>query len=86
MAKRIQKDEIARQLAARMDDTPETAERWIDGLVETLYDNFKAGESITFKGFGSFYLRPGRSQWAFKFTPSQRLRKLLGWSSTYKDS
>ena len=32
----------------------------------------------------SFYVRPERASWVFKFHPSQRLRKLFGWSSTYR--
>lgn len=61
-----------------------TAAAWVDAVVETIYDSLKAGESITFKGFGSFYVRPEHESWVFKFNPGQRLRALLGWSSTYK--
>jgi DNA-binding protein HU-beta len=84
MVERIQKDELARRLAARTQTDPETAAVWIDALVETLYESFKAGESVTLKGFGSFYVRPERSSWVFKFNPGQRLRALFGWSSSYK--
>jgi len=84
MVERIQKDELARRLAARMQTDPKTAAIWIDGVVETLYESFKAGESVTLKGFGSFYVRPERSSWVFKFNPGQRLRALFGWSSSYK--
>jgi len=86
MVERIQKDELARRLSVRMQADPETAAAWIDGLVETLYDSFKAGESVTLKGFGSFYVRPERSTWVFKFNPGQRLRALFGWSSSYTGS
>jgi DNA-binding protein HU-beta len=84
VVERIQKDELARRLAARMQTDPKTAAIWIDAVVETLYESFKAGESVTLKGFGSFYVRPERSSWVFKFNPSQRLRALFGWSSSYK--
>jgi DNA-binding protein HU-beta len=84
MVERIQKDELARRLGARMQTDPETAGIWIDSLVETLHESFKAGESVTLKGFGSFYVRPERSTWVFKFNPGQRLRALFGWSSSYK--
>jgi DNA-binding protein HU-beta len=86
MTERIQKDELARRLAERMQTDIPTAKAWIDGLVETLYESFQAGESVTLKGFGSFYVRPERSTWVFKFNPAQRLRALFGWSSTYKGS
>jgi DNA-binding protein HU-beta len=84
MVERIHKDELARRLAERMQTDTTTAAVWIDALVETLYESFKAGESVTLKGFGSFYVRPERSTWVFKFNPAQRLRALFGWSSTYK--
>jgi hypothetical protein len=60
-----------------------TANAWIDGLLETFYESFKAGESVTLRGFGSFYVRPERSSWVFRFNPGQRLRALFGWSSSY---
>jgi DNA-binding protein HU-beta len=84
MSDRIEKDELARRLAARMHTDAATAGAWIDGLVETLYESFKAGESVTLRSFGSFYVRPERSTWVFRFNPGQRLRALFGWSSTYK--
>lgn len=56
MADRIEKDELARRLAARMQTDTATASAWMDGIVETLYESFKAGESVTLRGFGSFYL------------------------------
>jgi DNA-binding protein HU-beta len=84
MTERIQKNELARRLAERMHTDIPTATAWIDGIVETLYESFQAGESVTLKGFGSFYVRPERSNWVFKFNPAQRLRALFGWSSTYK--
>jgi DNA-binding protein HU-beta len=84
MTDRIEKDELARRLAARMQSDVATATAWLDGVVETLYESFKAGESVTLRGFGSFYVRPERSSWVFRFNPGQRLRALFGWSSSYK--
>jgi DNA-binding protein HU-beta len=84
MIDRIEKDELARRLAARMQTDTATATVWIDGVLETLYESFKAGESVTLRGFGSFYVRPERSSWVFRFNPGQRLRALFGWSSSYK--
>jgi hypothetical protein len=45
---------------------------WIDGVVETLYESFKAGKGVTFPGFGGFYVRPEPESWVFKFNPGQR--------------
>jgi DNA-binding protein HU-beta len=84
MTNRIEKDELARRLAARMQSDVATATAWLDGVVETLYESFKAGESVTLRGFGSFYVRPERSSWVFRFNPGQRQRALFGWSSSYK--
>lgn len=84
MTGRIEKDELARRLATRMQTDTVTANAWIDGLLETLYESFKAGESVTLRGFGGFYVRPERSSWVFRFNPGQRLRALFGWSSSYK--
>ena len=84
MIDRNEKDELARRLAAWMQTDTATATVWIDGVVATLYESFKAGESVTLRGFGSFYVRPERRSWVFRFNPGQRLRALFGWSSSYK--
>ena len=83
MADRLKKEDFVRRLAARMNTDVTTATAWVDGTVETLYESFKAGESVTLPGFGGFYVRPGPENWIFKFNPGQRLRALFGWSSTY---
>ncbi len=41
MTDRLKKDELARQLAARMNTDEATATAWLDGIVETLYESFK---------------------------------------------
>jgi DNA-binding protein HU-beta len=84
MADRMKKEEFVHRLATCMDTDEATAGAWVDGVIETLYDSFKAGESVTFPGFGGFYVRSERESWIFKFNPGQRLRALFGWSSTYK--
>jgi hypothetical protein len=84
MTERVQKQEIARRLAARMNTDEATATAWLDALIDTLYESFKAEENVTLTGFGSFYVRAERSSWVFKFNPGQKLRALFGWSSTYK--
>ena len=81
---RIQKKDIAEKLAQMMNTSNETAEEWIDALIETLYESFKEGRSLTLEGLGGFYVKPKGKTWVFKFNPSQRLRHLFGWSSTYK--
>jgi DNA-binding protein HU-beta len=85
MAERIAKDEFARRLADHMDTDEETAGAWIDGFIDTLYESIKAGECVTLKGLGGFYVKPNRrGTWVFRFNPGQKLRALFGWSSKYK--
>jgi nucleoid DNA-binding protein len=83
MADRLKKEEFVRLLATQMNADEATATAWMDGIVETLYESFKGGKGVTFPGFGGFYVRPEPESWVFKFNPGQRLRALLGWSSTY---
>ena len=84
MTGHVQKNELVRRLAARMKTDEKTAATWLDAMLDTLYEAFKAGESVTLPGFGGFYMRPGRERWVFKFNPGQKLRALFGWSSTYR--
>lgn len=81
---RMQKKEIARRLAARMKTDEAVAALRLDAALDTLYESFKAGQSVTLKGFGNFYVRPERERWVFRFNPAQKLRALFGWSNTYK--
>ena len=81
MTDRLKKEEFVCLLAIRMNADEATA--WLDGVVETLYDSFKAGKGVTLPGFEGFYVRPEPESWVFKFNPAQRLRALFGWSSTY---
>lgn len=84
MTTRIQKKELVRRVAVQTTANEEEIEAQLDAILDTLYEAFKAGESVTLKGFGSFYVRPGRETWTFKFNPSQKLKALFGWSSSYK--
>ena len=83
MRSRIQKKEVVSRMAQRMGTDEKTVEAYLDAMLETLYEAFKAGESVTLPGFGGFYVRPERDSWVFKFNPGQKLRALFGWSSTY---
>lgn len=76
--------ELIEELALKMNTDNETASRWLDGVTDTLYETFKSGYGASLTGFGSFYLDRRRGSTAFKFNPSQKLKKLFGWSSTFK--
>ncbi len=84
MATSIQKAELVRRLAKKMNTDVETAEAWMDGIIDTMYEVFKSGKGISLTGFGGFYLERRRESTAFKFNPGQKLRALFGWSSAYK--
>ncbi len=61
-------------------------EKVFNATIEQIVQSLKDCESVTIRNFGRFYIRAGRhsSSMVFKFSPSQRLRKILGWASTYK--
>lgn len=84
MAQRINKDEFVRRVARRMDTDDATAQVWVDAVLDTMYATFKGGKGLTLPGFGGFYLDRRRDGCAFKFNPGQKLRAVLGWSSTHK--
>ncbi len=84
MSDRIEKDELIERISRRTGNSPKTVEKIVDATLEEIYEALKQGERVSLKNFGTFYVRPERESWVFKFNPSQRLRKLFGWSSTYK--
>jgi DNA-binding protein HU-beta len=81
---RLQNKEMIHRLAQRMDVDEKTADVWLEAMTDTLYEALKEGRSVTFPGFGGFYVKPKGDTWAVKFNPGQKLRALFGWSSTYK--
>jgi superfamily II DNA or RNA helicase len=72
------------RVARRLDRDGETVAEIVDGFLEEIYAALKHGDSVSLRGFGSFYVQAERDSWVFKFNPSQRLRALFGWSSTYR--
>jgi DNA-binding protein HU-beta len=80
----MDRDRLVEQVVKRTGNSAKTVEKIVDAALEEIYAALKRGESVSLRNFGTFYVRPERSTWVFRFNPSQRLRKLLGWSSTYK--
>jgi DNA-binding protein HU-beta len=80
----MEKQELINQVSTRTDQDTNIVERVVEATLEEIYEALKRGESVSLRNFGTFYVRPERETWVFKFNPSQRLRKLFGWSSTYK--
>jgi DNA-binding protein HU-beta len=81
---RIDKTALVRLVSQRVHRKAELVEKIVDTFLEEIYIALKRGESVSLRDFGSFYIRPEPTSWVFKFNPSQRLRKLFGWSSTYR--
>ncbi|RLC86314.1 MAG: HU family DNA-binding protein [Chloroflexi bacterium] len=84
MSQRIDKKELVTRVSRRVHKGTGTVEEIVDATLEEIYEALKQGECVSLRNFGTFYVRPQRDSWVFKFRPSQRLRKLFGWSSTYK--
>ena len=84
MADRVEKPELVRLAAQRTGRDAATVAAIVDAFLEEVYEALKRGESVSLRDFGSFYVRPERERWVFRFNPSQRLRALFGWSSTYR--
>jgi DNA-binding protein HU-beta len=80
---RIEKPELVRLVSQRTRRDAAEVEEIVDAFLQEAYEAVKRGDSVSLRGFGSFYVRPEPESWVFRFNPSQRLRKVLGWSSTY---
>ena len=83
MSKSLTKKEFIQKLAMKMNADEKTASDWVDGVTDSLYEAFKEGQGVSLTGLGSFYMQRVGYLRVFKFNPSQKLKKLLGWSSTY---
>ena len=84
VAGRVEKPELVRLVAQRVNRDADVVAEIVDVFLDETYEALKRGDSVSLRGFGSFYVRPERDSWVFKFNPSQRLRALFGWSSTYR--
>ncbi len=84
MGDRIEKQDLVRRVADRTGHETTLVEELLEATLEEIYTALKQGESVSLRTFGAFYVRPRPAQWMFRFNPSQRLRKLFGWSSTYR--
>lgn len=84
MRDRITKKELIERVAQRTEQNIEDVELVIDATIEEIYQSLKRRENVVIRNFGKFYIRDRSSGTVFKFDPSQKLRALFGWSSTYK--
>ena len=85
MSDNFKKKEFVSLLAQKMQISDKIAEMWIDALTDTLYECFKKQRGVVITNLGTFYPRiTSRGDSIFKFLPSQKLKALFGYSSTYK--
>jgi len=84
MSERIDKKGLIDLVSERVGQDSAQVGEIVEATLEEIYEALKRGECVSLRNFGTFYVRPERESWVFKFNPSQRLRKLFGWSSTYK--
>lgn len=85
MPDNIKKKEFVEMLARKMKVSDKTAEMWVDAYTDTLFECFTKQRGVVITNLGTFYLRiTSRGDSIFKFLPSQKLRALFGYSSTYK--
>jgi DNA-binding protein HU-beta len=80
----ISKKDLVKRVAHRVDNKQTMVEEIIDATLEEIYQSLKERESVNIRNFGTFYVKQHRDSVAFKFNPGQKLRMMLGWSSSYK--
>ncbi len=77
----INQKELIKRITQRINQKEEIVEEIVNATLEEIYDSLKQKESINLRNFGTFYIEARGNSTVFKFNPSQRLRKLFGWSS-----
>ena len=77
--------EIIQNIVKETGIEEKTVENVFNITIEQIVQSLKNCESVTVRNFGRFYIDQGQGKTKiFTFSPSQRLRKIFGWTSTYK--
>ena len=84
MSDRIDQKELIDRVSKKVNQDTLLVKEIVEATIEEIYEALKQRESVSLRNLGTFYIRQKRDSCIFKFNPSQRLRKLFGWSSTYK--
>ena len=84
MADRIDKKQLVDRVFERTGRDRALVGEIVEATLEEIYEAIKREECVSLRNLGTFYIRRKRNSCAFKFNPSQRLRKLFDWASTYK--
>lgn len=82
----MKKKQLINQIAYRMKTDSHSVQQWIDIIFDSIYETLKNKETVTIDHFGTFYINERSAGTVFKFNPAQKMRKMFGWSSTYKVS
>lgn len=81
----LSKKEFTHQLAKKMGTTEKEAAKWADAYAATLIDIFKTRHGVSINGLGSFFMGIGADgSRTFKFNPSVKIRRLMGWDASFK--
>jgi DNA-binding protein HU-beta len=82
----IEKRELVSLVSERTSQEAQAVNEIVDAFLDEIYQALKRGDSVSLRGFGSFYVRPDDERWEFRFNPSQRLRALPGGGGTARAS
>jgi hypothetical protein len=80
---RITEKEITNKVAGKVGVDPDTVEEVSQAIFNEITDALEKCHPVNVKNFGTFFIRSTSPTRTFKFSPSQKLRSILGWSSTY---
>lgn len=83
MSDKLNKKEFIKELSFKMNVDAKDAEDWLNATISIFYEAFELRKSITIENFGNFYIKEKNNICVFKFNPSQKLKYVLGWSSSY---
>jgi DNA-binding protein HU-beta len=84
VADKINKKDLIERIANKTKKDLAEVELIVDATLDEIYQLLKNRETVSIRNFGKFYIRERSSGTIFKFDPSQKLRAIFGWASTYK--
>ena len=80
----MNKAEWIKAVTAKTGLPQKNVEEVLETALEEIYQSMSRREKVTLVNFGTFYIDERRTGTVFKFSPSQKWRAMLGWSSSYK--
>lgn len=80
MANKITEKEIILSVVKNTGVAENVVKKISESLFVEIVKNLDQCRTVTVKDFGTFYIKPTQPTRTFKFNPSQRLRRSLGWS------